>query len=57
MSEPLPEPPVPETTHRPPDPQAALARKNALWASALFGLFVLLFAGTVVIALIYLALD
>jgi len=56
MSEPLPEPPVPETTHRAPEP-VDLARKNALWGWALFASFVLLFAATVVIALIYLALD
>jgi hypothetical protein len=34
-----------------------LARRNTLMGLALFGLFVLLFAGTVVVALIYLALD
>ena len=41
----------------PNDPTAnpALARKNMLFGWALFGLFVLLFAGTVVVAFIYLA--
>ena len=57
MSEPLPEPPVPETEHPPPDPHGALARKNMLWGWALFGVFLLLFAGTIGVALIYLALD
>ena len=34
-----------------------LARKNLLFGLALFGLFLLLFAGTVVVAVIYLAVD
>jgi hypothetical protein len=34
-----------------------LARKNMLWGLALLGLMLALFAGTVVVALIYLALD
>jgi hypothetical protein len=37
------------------DPQ--LARKNMRLGWALFGLFVLLFAGTFVVALIYIALS
>jgi hypothetical protein len=45
MTEPLNDP-----THNP-----ALARKNMLFGWALFGLFVLLFAGTVVVAFVYLA--
>jgi hypothetical protein len=57
LAEPLPEPAGPETRHPPVDDHAALARKNLLWGWALFGLFVLLFAGTVVVALVYLALD
>jgi hypothetical protein len=43
--------------HEPPDPEAELGRKNLLFGLALFGLFLLLFAGTVLVALIYLALD
>jgi hypothetical protein len=43
--------------HEPPDPEAALARKNFVFGLALFGVFLLLFAGTVVVALIYLAVD
>ncbi len=59
MSEPLPEPPVPRTSHEPPDPAAelALARRNVRFGLLLFGVFMLLFAGTVVVAFIYLALD
>jgi len=38
-----------------PTTNPALARKNFLFGWALFGLFVLLFAGTVVVAFIYLA--
>ena len=34
-----------------------LARKNVLLGLALFGVFVLLFAGTFAVALVYLALD
>jgi hypothetical protein len=34
-----------------------LARKNMLLGLALFGVFLLLFAGTFVIGLVYLALD
>jgi hypothetical protein len=34
-----------------------LARKNLLLGLALFGVFLLLFAGTFVVGLVYLALD
>ncbi len=34
-----------------------LERKNLLFGWALFGIFLLLFAGTVAVALLYLALD
>ena len=37
------------------DPE--LARKNVRLGLALFGVFVLIFAGTVAVALIYLAVD
>ncbi len=33
------------------------ARKNLVFGLALFGLFLVLFAGTIVVALIYLAVD
>jgi hypothetical protein len=39
------------------DPSLELARKNLAWGLALFGIFVLLFGGTVLIALAYLWLD
>jgi len=39
----------------PPDPQ--LARKNMIYGWLLFGLFVVLFAGAIAAAFIYLALD
>ena len=38
-----------------PTTNPALARRNIVFALALFGLFLLIFAGTVVVALIYLA--
>jgi hypothetical protein len=57
VTEPLPEPPAPETTHAPADPEAALARKNLIWGLALFGFCVLLFGATIGIAFVYLALD
>ena len=34
-----------------------LERKNMLWGWALFGLMLALFAGVVLVALVYLALD
>ena len=42
---------------QPVEPDAALARKNNRWGWALFALFLLLFAGTFVVALLYLAAD
>jgi hypothetical protein len=39
------------------EPTRELERKNMILGWALFGLFVLLFAGTVGVALLYLALD
>lgn len=41
----------------PVDPERELARKNTVFGWALFGLFLLLFAGTWAVAYIYLALD
>ena len=57
MTERLPEPPPPRTTHAPADPEAALARKNTLFGLALFGFVVLLFGATILVAYVYLALD
>jgi hypothetical protein len=56
VTEPVPQPPPPRTMHEPPEPEA-LARKNLVFGLVLFGIFWLLFAGTVVVALIYLAVD
>ena len=58
MTEPLPEPITPTTRSEPPDSaERELARKNMLWGWALFGLFLVLFAGTAGVALVYLWLD
>jgi len=58
MAEPLPELTQPTVLVEPSDiAQRELARKNMLWGWALLGLFVLLFAGTVGVALVYLWLD
>jgi hypothetical protein len=38
-------------------PTPELERKNILFGLALFGIFLFLFAGTVGVALLYLALD
>ena len=57
LVEPLPEPRPPETTQEAIQPDAELARKNNLWGWALFAVFVVLFAGTFGIGLVYLALD
>ena len=37
--------------------ELALARKNLRWGWALFGLFLVLFTGTVAVAFVYLWLD
>jgi hypothetical protein len=39
------------------EPDAELARRNLRFGWALFGLFVLLFIGTLLVALLYLQLD
>jgi hypothetical protein len=57
MTEPLPAPRPPDTLHEAVSPDAALARKNNRWGLLLFGLFLLLFAGTFVVGLVYLWLD
>ncbi|MGZ8695226.1 MAG: hypothetical protein ACXWYS_07285 [Gaiellaceae bacterium] len=57
MSEPLPQPRHPGATVEVTDPSPELARKNVLFGLALFGLFLLLFAGTVAVALVYLQFD
>jgi hypothetical protein len=58
MSELLPDQVPPVTLVDPPDiAERELARKNMAWGWALFGLFCVLFAGTVGVALVYLWLD
>jgi hypothetical protein len=57
VTEPVPQPPPPRTTVPPFDPSLELARKNLAWGLALLGIFVLLFGGTILIALAYLWLD
>jgi hypothetical protein len=57
VTEPVPEPPPPRTTAPPVDPHLELARKNLAWGLALFGISLLLFGGTVLVALAYLWLD
>ena len=57
MTEPLPETRPPETMHEAIEPDAALARKNVLLGWALFALALAIFGGTILVALIYLALD
>jgi hypothetical protein len=57
MSERLPDPPAPKTAHEPADPEAELGRRNMIFGLALFGFVLILFAATIGIALVYLALD
>jgi hypothetical protein len=57
MTEPLPQPPPPRTTYPPVEPDAELARRNAVFGLVLFALVVLIFGGTIGVALLYLALD
>ena len=58
MAEPLFEPTPPIDLVEAPDiADRELARKNMAWGWALFGLFWLLFGGTVGVALVYLWLD
>jgi hypothetical protein len=55
MAEPLSEP---TTFVEPHDiAERGLAHKNMVWGWALFGLFLVLFGGTVGVALVYLWLD
>jgi hypothetical protein len=56
VSEPLPERTHPGTTVEPVDPARALARRNNIFGLSLVAIYLLLAAGTVVVALIYDAL-
>ncbi len=53
MSEPLRESPPPSTYSEPVGHEPPINRKNMIWGLALLGLFIVLAAGTVVVALIY----
>jgi hypothetical protein len=53
MSEPLP----PRTTSDPVEPTPEVARRNVILGLALFGLALLIAAGTVAVAFIYLQYD
>jgi hypothetical protein len=55
VTEQTPEPYVAQTVHESPEPEEA--RANNLLGLALFGVFVLLFGGTVLVGLLYLAFD
>jgi hypothetical protein len=57
MTEQVPEPRPTEYHVQPVEPDAELAHRNNVVGLALFGLFLLLFAGTWLIAFIYLAVD
>jgi hypothetical protein len=57
MTETLPETRPPETMHEAVEPDAELARKNMRLAWFLVLLFVVLFAGTVGVAFVYLWLS
>ena len=57
MTEPLPQPPLPRMTYPPVEVDAELARRNAVFGLVLFALVLVIFGGTIGIALLYLALD
>jgi hypothetical protein len=59
FTEPDPQRRVPATMHAPasPDDDPELARSNTILAAALWALSFALFAGTMLIAFVYLALD
>jgi hypothetical protein len=57
MTEPLPQPPPPRTTYPPVEVDAELARRNVVLGLVLFALALVVFGGTIGVALIYLALD
>ena len=54
MTEPLVTP-APDEMVEPRDPEAELARRNLVFGWLLFGLFALLFFGTIGVALVYLS--
>jgi hypothetical protein len=57
MVEQLPEPTLPRTMNEPVGPTPELARKNLVLGLALLGIALLIAAGAVVVALVYLQYD
>jgi hypothetical protein len=57
MAERLPEPPTPRTYHEPAAHQREVERRNFVLGWALFALVLLIFGGTIGVAVLYLALD
>lgn len=57
MTEPVPETRPPDVTVPPVEADRELAHRNNVFGLALFGLFLLIFGGTFVIAFVYLAMD
>jgi hypothetical protein len=57
MAEPLHEPEPPTTFVDPAEREREIARKNLIWGWTILGLFLVLFGGTVLVALAYLWLD
>jgi hypothetical protein len=57
MAERLPEAPPPRTTNEPVESTPEIARKNVMLGLALFVVTLVVAAGTVVVALVYLQYD
>jgi hypothetical protein len=57
MSEPLPEAPPPRTVNPPVEATPTIAHRNALLGLSLFGIALLVAAGAVLVAFIYLHFD
>ena len=57
MTEPIGEPVPPPATYPPVDPHGVLARKNMVLGWGLFALVLVIFAGSIGIAFVYLALH
>ena len=55
MTEPLPETPQPDFVVEPVEAHGELGHRNNVLGLALFGLFLLIFGGTFLIAFVYLA--
>jgi hypothetical protein len=57
VTEPLPETPQPDFAVEPVEAHGELAHRNNVMGLALFGLFLLIFGGTFLIAFVYLAVE